>query len=296
MNQEQHKHEQCMDSTDEYFSRCDDDCNELHPDRCAHLVQQNRACHYNVIKNITNDDQNTMIGVCYWTKLIDGGHAWLIHPINCDETMVMERHDSHDVLKAYSHVYNKQMEFDMDLIQFVEHGPSYINQFEGTKQRLLEWTKDTVFFDEVRLEGLKFGQIEELLYSVRWSRDPIPGVGRVRLISIFSEVLFHDDVMEKNPPEDALKRYRESWLDYIKHHCSRAKHVLEQERNALDTDQDNTETIDEIELISGMIDELPKEYEDILKSCPNLVEIIKTWPPLLLPHPDPELLHFISIK
>jgi hypothetical protein len=294
--EEQKLHELCTEDNKGYFERCGDDCDELHPDRCAMLVQQNRACQYNVIKNIINDDQNTMIGVCYWTKLIDGGHVWLIHPITCDQTAVMEKHDNHDVLKAYSHVYNKQIEFDMDLIQFIEHGPSYIDQFEDTKNHLLEWFKPQISFDEVRLKGIKTGQIEELFYSARWSRDPIPGVSKVRLVSIFSEVLFYNDVTEKNPCEDTLKRYRESWLDYIKHHCSRAKHELELERNTLDSDQDNTDTIDEIELISGMIDELPKEYEDVLKSLPNIIEIIKTWPPLLLPHPEPELLGYLSTR
>ena len=285
----EHSHADC----EKYHERCDDNCDEMHPDKCKALVKQSRACQYKVISTLLSDESNAMIGIAYWTKLIDGGSAWIIHPIDCDSATV-ERGTDHDTLTAHTHVYNKQMKFDMDLIQFVEYGPSYINEFEETTQRILKGLKDTIFFDEVRLEGNPFGQVEELVYSVRWSRDGLSNFVKIRLIGIFSEVLFYDDIMDIAPGEDTLKRYRENWLDCIKHNCSRAKHVLEQERITLDPDQDNTDTIDEIELISGMIDAIPEEYKDILKSCPNIVEIIKTWPPLLLPHPEVDLLNFAS--
>lgn len=303
MNEEQNK----ILTEEQQQQLCDDNCDDMHPNTCKLLVKQNRECHYKVITGLLSNKSIKMIGVSYWTKLIDGGHAWIIHPIDCNNRKrskttqaTIKRCDDHDLLIAHSHVYDKQIEFDMDLIQFVEHGPSFENEFKATEQHLKE-LKDTIYFDEVRLENrpfvtgeLELGQVEELVYSLKWSRDGLPDIVKIRLINIFSEVIFYDDAKDMSPDDDKLNYYRQEWLDWIKHKCSQAKHVLEEERNALDPDQDNTDTIDEIELISGMIDALPEEYEGTLKSCPNLAEIIKTWPPLLLPHPETTLLHYIS--
>lgn len=290
MNQEQHKNEQCMDSTDEYFSRCDDNCDELHPDRCAHLVQQNRTCHYNVIKNITNDDQNTMIGVCYWTKLIDDGHAWLIHPINCDETLTMERLDDHDVLKAYSHVYNKQMEFDMDLIQFVEHGPSYVKSFKSAEQ-LLSDIDTTAPWDI-----LQEHQLRELYYSAKSLREPGPIKIKLSLSKIFNHISLLETFMSNDLDKDTLVKFRSCWLDVILSKRDEAKQTIQQELEELEDDEEHADTVEEIQLIIDMLDNIDTEYKASLDNCNNVNDILNIWPPILLPHPYPHVLDFVANK
>lgn len=279
-----------MDSTGEYFSRCDDNCDELHPDRCAHLVQQNRACHYNVIKNITNDDKNTMIGVCYWTKLIDGGHAWLIHPINCDETTVIERLDSHDVLKAYSHVYNKQMEFDMDLIQFVEHGPSYVKSFKNAEQLLSDMDAKAPW------DTLQEHQLRELYYSVRYTREQGPIEIKLLLSEIFNHISLLETFLSVDLDENTLVKFRSCWLDVILSKRDEAKQTIQQELEELENDENYADTVEEINLIIDMLDNIDAEYKDSLDSCNNVNDILGTWPPILLPHPHPGALDFVANK
>ena len=273
MNQEQHKHEQHVDDTDDYFSRCDDNCDELHPDRCAHLVQQDRTCHYNVIKNIINDDQNTMIGVCYWTKLIDGGHAWIIHPIDCDETVTMEKLDSHDVLKAYSHVYNKQMEFDMDLIQFVEHGPSYVEDFNYIQETFL--TTEAQQATQISLE-----QLCEFVYSVRVQRmNRTMQLNELQFVKDFEFKYMLQDVIDGNCE---IKNIKDIWVNLLKKRKKDAIDFITEEYDVAIQESD-TEAQEEIKYVLELLDDCI-DY-DMIDKFETYQEVLTYWPAILLPGP-----------
>ena len=288
--QEQQLHELCVEDNKKYFERCDDNCDELHPDRCAHLVQQSRDCQYNVFSRILNDELNTIVGVCYWTKLVDGGHAWLIHPIDCDETVTMERLDDHDVLKAYSHVYKEQMEFDMDLIQFVEHGPSYIKDFQSAEQHLSGAEKVSPWTE------LPGAQLRELYYSVRSLREPGDTDIKLLLSEIFNHVALLETFMSVDLDESTLLKFRARWLDVILSKRDEAKQTIQQELEELDDDEDYADTVEEINLIIDMLDNIDAEYKDKLGECNNTNEILKVWPPILLPHPHPHVLDYVANK
>jgi hypothetical protein len=74
----------------------------------------------------------------------------------------------------------------------------------------------------------------------------------------------------------------------------KAKKVIQQELEELEDDEDYVDTVEEINLIIDMLNNIDAEYTDLLDGCNNINEILNAWPPILLPHPHPDVLDLVA--
>jgi len=84
---------------------------------------------------------------------------------------------------------------------------------------------------------------------------------------------------------DLMSTARDRWLNIINEYNNNALKSLEKER-VLASDNDDDETIEEIDIITQMLHDLPIECENALKTIDSIDDIARYWPPLLLPGPD----------
>ena len=80
---------------------------------------------------------------------------------------------------------------------------------------------------------------------------------------------------------------RNRWLMLISKHANNAKDELNKEALLVDSEAEESEyEIEEIELIKGLIDDAVKESNAELIECSSIIDMLRTWPPILLPQPD----------
>ena len=81
---------------------------------------------------------------------------------------------------------------------------------------------------------------------------------------------------------DNISACRERWLEKIIEYKEIAHNTLEQEL----TDDLDSDTADEINIIKQLLEKIPSEIEPVLDGCESIVELLDMWPLLLLPAPD----------
>ena len=276
-----------VNDTQAYFKLYDNECATLAPELCEYFTTPHLVCQYNVLSNLLNEEE--MLGICYWTELIDGGSAWVVHPIKCDGAK-MSKDEKTNVyrLTAHSVVYDKVYEFDLKYIQYISHGPVFV---EKTNERLSEIVK----FRQYEISSqLPDNQDKELCFSERFLKEDAPLDIRLMLCEIFNCILLWEDFVQRPLDEKLLGSFQKGWLDIILSRRDEAKQTIQRELEELSDDEDYADTVEEINLIIDMLNNIDVEYKDILYSCKDINEILNIWPPILLPHPYPEILDFVA--
>ena len=274
-------------NTEIYFKLYNNECCSLSPELCEYFVTPNLTALYNIIDRLLTEEE--MLGICYWTKLIDGGSAWIVHPIKCsDAKMFKDEQTGTYKMTAHSLVYDKVYEFNLKTIQYISHGPKFITRTDKTLAEITTFRQYDVY------KQLSENQDKELCFSERFLKENVSMNIRLLLCEIFKCVLLWEDFVVDVLDEKLSHTFRDCWLDVILNSRDKAKQTIQQELEELENDENYNDTIEEINLIIDMLDNIDAEYRDVLDGCNNINDILNTWPPILLPHPYPDVLDYVA--
>lgn len=263
---------------EEYFNQCVDHCDVLDPEMCRMFVRENITAQRNRLSELLAE--NKMIGLTYWTQLIDGGYVWLEHPINCSEAQLFCR-DGVDYVKAFSHIYNKNMEFDVELIQVITSGNSYIERTQKTIEMLSSVKVQAV--DE-QDDCWNKEQFREYVFSTRIQQDSLPVELTIQLIGEFEKMFIPEDVLSQYSilTAEEHQTYKNIWKDIMISSKETAIRRLNEELENTDLTEDDVE---EIELLKQLLDEHVAESFLKIDQCENTIQAMEIWPAILLPNP-----------
>ena len=94
-------------------------------------------------------------------------------------------------------------------------------------------------------------------------------------------------LIKEEVSEEELKVSRDIWMEVIKKYIIDAKVHLEEELDKMDKSNPEYEfEKEEVDIIKGLLDDIPSQFIEELEECKNYKELLETWPPLLLPAPQ----------
>ncbi len=176
------------------------------------------------------------------------------------------------------------------------HEIHYMDMFTNTMSSIdVENTYGMVYNEEISKQEQK-EQIEKHISTRMSLADTLGGSNRNKIlynnapefIARICTALELKDVysdLTKLQHAETIEVIRKKWLIKINDHAEQASHTLNKEKLQAELEDDQT-TIEEIDIILAMLDDLPLESKVVLNQFHDCTQIFSYWPSLLLPGPD----------